>query len=511
VLQHTPTPTGTFVFYEKLNQKETLTFKKQKSLSQPHTETKKMKTKRKITRKRINRKVFLLLLAFGLILNEINGQTIDSIDPTPKTPEVSTFKQPKIVNNQPNNPTPKIPQIYNPNLSTQERNQLLIQQADRQIEQRQQQRDQLIKEAVAEFDKPNRSINYNLPSFSDQPETEFYHKAFKQLSAMDRNNYSVKDATFIIENAYYEQKESKERFNQIIKETGEFLLQKMNDFGYDMNNNLAKNFILFRFFSDTLQVKGKDLKHFPINYDFDDYMGKNEWSKMFVNKLLYANTGQCNSMPRLYIILADEIGAEAYLNLAPNHTYIKFKDETNYWYNVELTNHMFTTNTMVLNSGYIKSEALNNGVYMKNLSKKELFSQMLTDFALGYTHKFGYDEFVKTIIDEALELYPNSINANMMLANYQTQKFEYVMQQHQINPRNKQELQNIRYFPKAIELLNKVNNQYDKIDNLGYELMSAQAYEKWLASLKNSKEKQISNEIQKDFENKLNLNKKLKD
>ena len=60
----------------------------------------------------------------------------------------------------------------------------------------------------------------------------------------------------------------------------------MDELGYDKESNLAKNFMLFQFFSDTLEIKSKDLKHLPFKYDFDDYMGIKDWSKMFVSKLL---------------------------------------------------------------------------------------------------------------------------------------------------------------------------------------------------------------------------------
>jgi len=53
-------------------------------------------------------------------------------------------------------------------------------------------------------------------------------------------------------------------------------------------------------------------------------------------------------------------------------------------------------------------------------------------------------------------------------------------------------------------LLNQVNAQYDKIDNLGYEPMPEEAYQNWLNSLKKAKEKQESNEIKKTFKLKLN-------
>lgn len=458
--------------------------------------------KRKIGRKRIERIGFLLLLIFGLNTNGLNGQTIDDIDPTPKTPQVEAFIQPNIVNTQTNNPTPKIPQVYNPNLSIQQRNQLLIQQADKDIEQRKQQ-EQIIKEATAEFNNPYGNVNYNLPSFDNVPETEFYRKAFEKLSKMDENDFSVKETTFIIENAFYEEKENYEDFDKIIKQTGEFLLEKMDDFGYDKNSNVQKNYILFQFFADTLQIKERDLKHLPLTYDFDDYLGKKDWSKMFVTKLLRTNKGQCNSMPQLYLILAEEIGAEAYLSLSPNHSYIRFSDKLKNWYNVELTNGMFSTSSFLTQSGYIKSEALLNKIYMQSLTKKKLFSILLFDLASGYTHKFGYDEFVKEIIDKALEIYPNNVNAQMLLADYLTIRTRYVFQQIGVTKENfKSKMQQ---NPRALETLKQMKAQYTLIDDLGYTEMPEEAYQDWLHSLQQEKHKQESQEQKKRLKTQFKL------
>src|SRR5690606_36988299 len=112
---------------------------------------------------------------------------------------------------------------------------------------------------------------------------------------------------------------------------------------------------------------------------------------------------------------------------------IKFRDGNDNWFNVELTNGMFTTDSSILQSGFIKSEALQNGIYMQTMDSKELLSQLLVDLAQGYARKFGYDPFVKEAVDEALKLYPNNINAHMLRSNYLTMEFEYVLDQIGIN------------------------------------------------------------------------------
>ena len=410
----------------------------------------------------------------------------------PTKPKTSTFE---VINSNLGLPKVNIP---NSNLLNNQPNGMNVYEQDRR---RVAQQKNELKKIYAELNTDR--INYSLPSYGNIESTKHYRKAFEQLAEMKTDSFSIKKATFIIENAYFEEKQNYAEFEKVVKQTGNFLREKMEELGYDQNRNLAKNFMLFQFFSDTLQIKSKNLKHLPFKYDFEDYLGIKDWSQMFVSKLLATGKGQCNSLPRLYLILAEEIGAEAFLSLSPNHSYIKFKDEEENWYNVELTNGMFTTESMILQSGFIKSEALQSGIYMQQMTEKQLLSQLYSDFAQGYARKFGYDPFVKKVIDKALELYPNSITANMMNSNYLTIQFEYVAKQVGINPRDRKDLQNIRNFPNIVKLLNNVNSQYNKVDDLGFEFMSAEAYQNWLASLKQTKQKQDSDEMKKQFNIKL--------
>ena len=118
---------------------------------------------------------------------------------------------------------------------------------------------------------------------------------------------------------------------------------------------------------------------------------------------------------------------------------------------------------------------------------------------MGYIHKFGYDEFVENVIQKALNLYPNNINANMVLSNFNTVRFEYAMKKLGINPTKKEELQRIRQYPETVQWLNATNEQYQKIDDLGFQQMPSDAYESWLGSLKQAKSKQQNEEFRKQF------------
>ncbi len=350
----------------------------------------------------------------------------------------------------------------------------------------------LVDEALHSFRK-----KIVLPSLIKQPGAMCYRSAFKKLKHIPDSLFTLKKTTFIIENAYYEERESYAEFKNTIKQTGNFLKEKMHELGYDQSSNLAKNFILFQFFSDTLEIKSKKLQHLPLTYDFDDYSGKDDWTKMFVKKLLETGKGQCNSLPKLYMILAEEIQAEASLALSPNHSYIKFQDDQKRkWYNVELTNGMFTTDAFILQSGYIKAEALQNKIYMHPLSKKELSSQQFLNLALGYIHKYGYDEFVNEIISYALELNPGNINAHLIKSNYNAFKLKYTLDLLGITRENFSE---IRHHSFAVDLYRDVVDQYKLIDDLGYQKMPEEAYRKWLSSVKKQEGQQDNKYLKSTF------------
>lgn len=204
---------------------------------------------------------------------------------------------------------------------------------------------------------------YNLPSLSGKAGTQAYYDAYNTLTSLNPDNYTVSEANFIVENAYYDNKQNFNQFKSGIQKTAKQLLQKMKEKKQDAESNTDKNLMIFEYLSKGMKLGG--VQHKAIRYDFEDYMGTKDWSKMFVSKLLKTGSGQCHSMPLLYLMLAEEMNTEAYLAYAPNHTYIKFLDGEGEWQNAELTNGIFTANSLILESGYIKSEALQNDIYMK--------------------------------------------------------------------------------------------------------------------------------------------------
>ena len=101
-----------------------------------------------------------------------------------------------------------------------------------------------------------------------------------------------------------------------------------------------------------------------IAYDFDDFDGEKDWTKMFVTKLLQTNSGQCHSLPLLYLCIAEQLHAKAYLSLAPNHSFIQYFDSKGERKNFETTNGNLVNIIWLMQSNAISSIALKNKTYL---------------------------------------------------------------------------------------------------------------------------------------------------
>lgn len=445
------------------------------------------------------RKVYFSVLF--LCINTIGFSQIPNL-PTVQSPVPNTFQNysnNNLVTSSKSN-VPAVPQNYiNGSLSKQEeQNRRMVledfKRAEAEEKERNRQQAELNKDAeemkFREWVTSGRNMPYDLPALSGKAGTQSYYDAYDKLSGMDVENYSLTDANFTVENAFYGNKENLSQFKSGVQKTAKQLLQKMRERKQDTESNVSKNLMIFEYFSKDMKLGGTTHKAFE--YDFKDYLGEKDWSKMFVSKLLKTGSGQCHSLPQYYLMLAEAMGTEAYLALAPNHSYIRFIDNEDQLQSIELTNGMFSSNTFLLESGYIKSEALQNKIYMENLTKKELLGMAYFDLARGYVHKFGYDEFVNKVVDKALELYPNGISPNMEKANVSRTRLLSALRRLGINPDDKRDLERAGYFPKAVDQFKQLQEQFGKINNLGYTEMPASAYEAWLGSLRTATSKQES-------------------
>lgn len=372
------------------------------------------------------------------------------------------------------------------------RNQVIIERDMKRLEER------LRSERKRNTDIENilkQEVNYSLPLLKNLKGTQSYYQAKDELVSMleGKQELSLIKAVYLVENAFFENTADFQTYDKSIANIAAFCERAMAQEGVNEIDDLAKNMMIFRFFADTLEVKDNSaeetVKHFPIRYDFDDIFGKQDWTKMFVIKTIMTQSGQCHSLPLLYLSIVEKMNSgNAWLAFSPSHTYVKVKGRDGNLYNLELTAGKITSDYWVVGSGFVKSEAIRNEIYLDTLSKRETIATSLADLANGYIWKYGYDPFVKDCIDKALEYHPNNIYALKIKANYNTVHFGYVNKQ--MIQRGVDNLEKLRQFPKAMEILEQRNKTYRQIDNLGFSEMPPEAYQDWLQSIEQEKFKQ---------------------
>jgi hypothetical protein len=362
----------------------------------------------------------------------------------------------------------------------QQQNDLIMQEV-MQHEQRRLQQQQLF--AEIERDILQAQVQYELPDLSRVEGTEHYRQAFAEITDMleGKKPLDLKRAVFLVENAYFGNRFEYGWFNNDVLAMKEIVQDIVRKEGYSPDDDLAKKWALHRFLSDTVEMKDDKGKtyytHTPFGYDFDDPFGKEDWSKMFVTKLVKSKKGQCHSLPLLYLILAEQLGVEAYLSFAPQHSYLRLQGANGNWYNLELTVGRYSSDSWLTGSGFIKAEALLHKLYMDTLGKKEVIADCLFDLAKGYTKKYGFDGFVQDCTKKSLEHHPSNIFALQLYSDYHTVLFHHVAKQLGFP-----KLEELQKNQKANELYLLRNQIYDLIDQSGFEPMPEEAYLRWLQS-----------------------------
>lgn len=329
----------------------------------------------------------------------------------------------------------------------------------------------------------------------------FYEEAYERIHCMLEGTCdpSFKTAVYEVENAYLEGSLDSTIFNDEIRKLTLLAksLIKSRTLKYEGSDRkeVEKYAALFSVLKDSIDIQdaeGNMFKYIPYTYDFNDIWGHGDWKNMFVSKLMATRKGNCHSLPYLYKILAEELGAEAHLALAPNHIYIKHFNEKDGWYNTELTSGIFPMDSWLMASGYIHLDAVSNKLYMEALDNDQSLALCLVDLAQGYERKFPENdgEFVMKCVDLALHHYPTYINAMILKAEtYKRQLEQEAMKDHA--GLDNEALQDETLRNKFLAL----QNAYAQIHELGYRRMPEEMYLDWLTSLQEEREKYENKKI----------------
>jgi hypothetical protein len=198
---------------------------------------------------------------------------------------------------------------------------------------------------------------------------------------------------------------------------------------------------------------------------------------MFVTKLLQTNSGQCHSMPLLYLCIAERLHIKAYLSLAPNHSYIQFFDNKKVLRNFETTNGHIVSTSWLLQSDAISAMAYKNKTYLDTFSSRKLYAECLADFQNSYIARNDYDNFTNQLSQKILSIDSTNINALMSNSNVA------LLQLHSLavkygNPPQEQ----LNQYPELEQAYNNSRAQ-QKVIQTGYQDMPIEQYNEWRNSI----------------------------
>jgi hypothetical protein len=317
---------------------------------------------------------------------------------------------------------------------------------------------------------------------SAQNQENLFEQSYALLNNMlvNENTYSFKKAVFSVENAYLEGNLDTLNINKRIKfltNLSKTLIKERYLMYIEKDKETVNKWAsVFQVMHDTIPLNIKDTiyKYEPFSYDFSDVFGHQTRENLFVSKLLATRKGNCHSLPYLYKILAEELGVQANLALAPNHMYIKHRSVREGWYNTELTSGIFPMDSWIMASGFVHIDAIVNGVYMKALNNNESIALVLIDLADNYNAKFPKNDgsFVLKCCETAMKQYPNFATALILRAETHYKQIE--------------QIQDKQKHDSAFKELEK---EYAFIHKIGYRNMPEDMYLNWLVTLKTERNK----------------------
>ncbi|MCL1132344.1 transglutaminase-like domain-containing protein [Shewanella sairae] len=217
----------------------------------------------------------------------------------------------------------------------------------------------------------------------------------------------------------------------------------------------------------------------PLQYDFNDPLGQSINSKLLSN-YLDTKKGNCISMPILYVIIAEKLGLDVTLSTAPLHVFVKFRDPlTGKYLSLEATDRgQLVNHEFYKSKSTIKPEAINNGLYLQPLSKKEsvgVIAVLLSEYYAEHKQWQNSIDVAKVV----LKHYPNYAYAMIKIGN----GYSRLLSEKVAEVKAKKS-----YTIKEKEYMDHLYQQnvywFNKAEKLGWQMPSQHENETYLNSIK---------------------------
>jgi hypothetical protein len=332
--------------------------------------------------------------------------------------------------------------------------------------------------------------DFKSPAFAAKTKT--YTDALNSLQGMlsGKQKLSLAQAYYTMEAAYGESYLTAQEFSSIIQESAGFIREWMRQNNLNPKNNADINYAVQQFMGKHLSItvpkQVQDnaasfgmISHDAFFYDFIDYQGDKDHRNYFLTKCLATGSGQCNSMPAVYLVLVEALGGTAYLTVAPNHSFIKYPDKSGKLRNFEPTSNWDITDQWYQEHSFISQEAVKSGIYLSSLNKKQIVADIALQLAFGYFRKFGAadEKFIRQCITTANTQFPknNNILSYFSYSNMYGYQLAQVMRRENIT-----RLPDIAKSPEAQALYQKWLDNEKQIARLGYQAQPDNMYDEML-------------------------------
>jgi hypothetical protein len=300
-----------------------------------------------------------------------------------------------------------------------------------------------------------------------------FERAYSTIESMltDKRPLDFSEAVFVVENCMYDGTLDHKWYEAELQRitTG---IRKMafSPAITAPTTDMALNYAIFKFYTEPCPLNNNR----PYEYDKESFIKEAGFTGGMVTHLLQTGTGTCHSLPYLYKIIADKVGAAAYLANAPLHSYIRTQDANGKWWNFETTTGHFNSPSFIMESFYVSEEAIRSGLYMTNLTAKETIVQCLYDLLCIYERKTGFysNGFVRMCYTLGLKYhYADNLHCQ------QINDLKYQLDKRAWNAgiRSEKALREDAVFGKEYEHIQQLRKEFDA---MGYHKYTPEEYQR---------------------------------
>ena len=293
-----------------------------------------------------------------------------------------------------------------------------------------------------------------------------YEHAYRTIEDMltDKQPVSFKDAVFAVENALLDGGGNYQAFDYKIGLIANNVLYDVKQLRSSMPSDAtAKNLAITLFFAEN-RISNNYQR---CTYDLQSLYNDGGIVGGLVLSLLQNWKGTCRSMPYLFKIIADEIGAPSYIACAPMHFYIKHQDNVGTWRCYETTRYAYLEEQHIYELNHISPTAVQSGLYAKPLTDKEALCLCLYDLCYFYEKKTGFysNAFVRKCYQLGLRYNPVSI-----LRALEINDLKYQLDKELWNLGGRSESDYLRFpdLNKRYQQLQQLRRDYDALGHYEY-------------------------------------------